>query len=213
MKTCLIDNCDGKHVAKGFCIRHYGQFRHYGKILPRFANDPNEIAVNDSVCKIFLYNNKGIKITETLIDVEDYPKVKPYKWHISTKGYAVTTIVTKNKKRKLLFLHHLILKPNPPVSPFIDHKNRDKLDNRKLNLRRCSQSQNSANSIKPKTNKSGFKGVSWNKQMNKWRAVIGHNRKMIRIGWFEKKEDAALAYNETAKKIYGEFAKLNAVNV
>ena len=91
----------------------------------------------------------------------------------------------------------------------IDHMNNNKLDNRKQNLRLCSPSQNGSNMKIPKSNKSGFKGVSWNKQHKKWSAYIYKNYKHIFIGSFEDKQEAALAYNKAATVYFGEFARIN----
>ena len=89
----------------------------------------------------------------------------------------------------------------------IDHINRDKNDNRWLNLRLSSMKQNSVNRPKQSNNKSGYKGVFWNKHKNAWIASI----RAKSIGQFRCKHKAALAYNKEAKKLYGEFAYLNEV--
>ncbi len=91
----------------------------------------------------------------------------------------------------------------------IDHRNRNGLDNRKKNLRGCTRSQNYANCPAPKTNKSGFKGVRWDKTRNKWKAEISLNDKNLHIGRFLNIEDAIRAYDRKAIELFGEFAYLN----
>ena len=93
-----------------------------------------------------------------------------------------------------------------------DHRDHDKLNNRKNNLRPCNKSQNAANIIKKNTNSSSiFKGVYWSKRRKTWHARIMKNYKGIYLGSFKKETDAALAYNEWAKRIFGEFASLNTI--
>jgi hypothetical protein len=91
----------------------------------------------------------------------------------------------------------------------VDHQNRDKLDNRRRNLRAATKSQQKGNEAVRKSNKSGFKGVSWAKHAKKWRACIWNHGKRIHIGYFLTKQQAAMAYNTNAEQIFGVFAWLN----
>ncbi|MES2627266.1 MAG: HNH endonuclease signature motif containing protein [Pseudomonadota bacterium] len=87
----------------------------------------------------------------------------------------------------------------------IDHIDRNPDNNAIANLRVASQSENSANRSLPSNNKSGAKGVHWNKKVGKWRAGIRVKRKMIHLGHFESVVDAALAYEAAAKEHFGQF--------
>lgn len=87
----------------------------------------------------------------------------------------------------------------------IDHINKDKQDNRILNLREATTSQNSANSSPRLSCSSPFKGVSWHKRDKRWRAKILNRH----LGNFLTEELAAEAYNDEAKRLFGEFAELN----
>ena len=89
---------------------------------------------------------------------------------------------------------------------FLDHINQCKSDNRIANLRLCNKSQNAANSPLPKNNTSGFKGVSFHKQTNKWRARSKANGVPIYLGIYETKEAAYSAYVEFMKNQHKEFA-------
>lgn len=91
----------------------------------------------------------------------------------------------------------------------IDHKDGNKLNNAIGNLRMSGQSKNCANQGIRSTNTSGFKGVTFDKRRNAWRAQIKKNYRTIIIGRFKDPVRAALAYNEAAKELFGEFAKLN----
>lgn len=92
---------------------------------------------------------------------------------------------------------------------YAEHKNRNTLDNRRCNLRVASSSQNQANRPVTKCSTSGYKGVSWNKEMGKWQAQIGKDRRLRYLGRFSDKIEAAKAYDKAAKELFGEFAWLN----
>lgn len=89
----------------------------------------------------------------------------------------------------------------------IDHINCDRKDNRITNLRLATATQNQANSCRRKDNKSGVKGVHWNRRMGKWVSSIQCAGKRMRLGSFASLEDARLAYADAAKKHFGEFAR------
>ncbi|UOF79269.1 endonuclease [Caudoviricetes sp.] len=89
----------------------------------------------------------------------------------------------------------------------IDHINMVKSDNRLLNLREATRSQNKANEGLRSTNTSGFRGVS--KSNSKWAASIWMNGKQRVIGRYANKEDAAKAYDAMALKIHGNYARVN----
>lgn len=89
----------------------------------------------------------------------------------------------------------------------VDHQNLDKSDLRWENLREATCSQNFANRKAYKNNKSGYKGVSWCKIMNKWAAEIRINRKGQKLGYFDDPKDAHAAYCAAASRIFGEFAR------
>lgn len=87
----------------------------------------------------------------------------------------------------------------------LDHINRTKIDNRISNLRLATFSQNSGNSQVRSDNTHGSKGLFWRKDRKKWRVLIGHEGKRLYLGLFEKKEDAAAAYDKASKYLRGEF--------
>jgi hypothetical protein len=90
----------------------------------------------------------------------------------------------------------------------IDHINGNRADNRIINLREATLSQNAANRKCRDDNASGFKGVSLNKSLGKWNAGIKVNGNMIRLGVFETPEQAHAAYCAAADKLHGEFARV-----
>lgn len=162
---------------------------------------------------LILTEYKEIPLTQgkvALVDAEDYDWLNQWKWYASKQKngsfYAMRRI-KENGKRFPVLMHRIIIKT--PKNMETDHINRNGLDNRKYNLRICTNSQNQMNRGKPKNNKSGYKGVYWNKKDKRWRAEIMVNQHLNFLGNFSMKEDAALAYNKAAIKHYGEFAYQN----
>jgi hypothetical protein len=149
-----------------------------------------------------------------LVDDSDFEKVSQFKWYASFSGnlyYAIRNVWIKKEKRYTrIYLHRYLLDLTDPTA-IVDHINGNTLDNRSINLRICNYSQNTQNSKRRSTNTSGYKGVSFKKDIKKWEAYICPNYKKRNLGWFDTKEEAAKAYNEAASEYYGQFAKLNEV--
>ena len=103
-------------------------------------------------------------------------------------------------------MHRQIL--NVPEGLEIDHKNHNMLDNRKYNIRTCSKAENQHNR-KTQKHSSKYKGVSWHKERRKWRTRICNNGKEFSLGLFDSEIEAAKAYDQKAKELFGEFAYLN----
>ena len=106
-------------------------------------------------------------------------------------------------------MHRLILGLSIKDGIFTDHINGNILDNRRANLRTCTNSQNQANSKLRKDNTSGYKGVNFIPKTKNWQASIRLKGKKLYLGHFVNKELAARAYNSAAKLYFGKFAKLN----
>jgi hypothetical protein len=144
------------------------------------------------------------------IDDEDYALVSRHKWYAVKPYdtfYAATRIPDENGRRVYVYMHRLILGLTDRHDQ-ADHEDGDGLNNTRLNLRPCNNTQNSANKGRYKRNKSGFKGVSWHKGCGKWRAQICVNRKKKYLGLFDAPEDAHAAYSKAAKELHGEFANV-----
>ena len=90
----------------------------------------------------------------------------------------------------------------------IDHINLNRTDNRFANLRKASNAENNRNTNLRSTNKSGVKGVYWNKSNSKWRARVQFNGKFTHLGYHSTIESASAAYNAFAQKHYGEFYRM-----
>lgn len=140
-----------------------------------------------------------------LIDFGDYELFASHKWFVDTGGYVYRHRYINGEDHPVR-LHREIM--GEPKGSQVDHKNGNRLDNRRLNLRLCQQLQNSWNSKKKSNNKSGFKGVYYEKARGKFRAKIRAGLRRIELGRFNTSEEAHQAYCVAAKKYHGEFAKV-----
>ena len=140
---------------------------------------------------------------EMLCDVDDWEKLKTHCWYKDSQGYARTTILTPKKSSPAF--HTLIFTPKEGEE--IDHISRNKLDNRKSNLRSATRSQNMQNKDIISSNTSGITGVRWHSQSGNWAAQINVNKKRINLGYFKNKEDAIKAREEAEVKYFGEFRR------
>lgn len=151
---------------------------------------------------------KKIPLTQgkyAIVDDIDFEYLNQWKWTFHNLEYAYRKDSKDNRKN--ILMHRAILKT--PTGKLTDHVNGNGLDNRRGNLRVCTSSQNQKNQRKNKANTSGFKGVSWDKERKKWAAYINANGRLYHLGRFSIKRVAAEAYDKAAKKLHGEFARLN----
>ncbi len=164
----------------------------------------------------FGYAFRRIPLTRgkfAIVDPDDYERLNAHKWHAvkSKNTFYAWRVVRIGKARKpvVIRMHRQVMET--PDGLFVDHINHNGLDNRKVNLRPATCAENNRNRRKSSSKKflSRFKGVGWNRDQRKWSARILFNRKQIFIGYFVDEIEAAKAYDEAAKKYFGEFANLN----
>lgn len=144
---------------------------------------------------------KHMQLTQgksAIVDDKDFEFLNQWKWYYH-HGYAARGVYKKGKTR-VIFMHRVI--NQTPFRYETDHINENKLDNRRKNLRTVTSQQNKFNIKKRKTNISGYKGVSWNKNTKKWRATITFNYQSIHLGLFDKIEDAAVARKKGEEKYF-----------
>lgn len=140
-------------------------------------------------------------------DAVDAPIVALHRWYLhknldSQTFYARTRIGSRKVEMQRLLMGF--------PSCEVDHADRNGLNNRRsTNLRLATSSQNKANRGLTKSNKSGFKGVFWDKNRGKWRAEIRYQRVKHYLGQFESPTEAAEAYRAAAQRLFGEFASVN----
>jgi hypothetical protein len=144
----------------------------------------------------------------TIIEAADAEFVKQWDWiavNIRGRWYAA-----RKQGGKTIYLHVALMKT--PKGFHTDHRDRDSLNNCRSNLRIVTVSQNQQNAgVRSNAKSSQYKGVSWSKRRQMWRAQIGLKGRNQSIGHYPTEDEAALAYNAKAIELFGEFAKPNLV--
>jgi hypothetical protein len=159
---------------------------------------------------------KTIELTQgytCTVDDADYELVSKMKWAITNHGRAgkcIGSSTTPSGKTTIL-MHRFILGITD-TNVFVDHIDRNPLNNCRSNLRIANQNQNQHNRRANLVGTSIYKGVSKQKNVKKYKAQIMAENKLIYIGMFSSEIEAAKAYDEMAKKLHGEFACLNFPN-
>lgn len=144
-----------------------------------------------------------------LVDDEDFERVSALRWRL-VNGYPARTEGSRHAGIRLIYLHRWLL--DAPIGVDVDHANRNRLDARRsVNLRLCDRTQNNGNSAKTqkRLTSSRFKGVCFNKQTGSWKASISISDRSRHLGLFESEVEAAMAYDEAARRHFGGFALTN----
>ena len=144
-----------------------------------------------------------------LVDDDDYAWLidSPYNWKASKHGYIWYARRTVPNQASAVLMHRLIL--GAKKGEITDHINGDGLDNQRHNLRFATTRQNDQNQRRVRPSSSQYQGVSIEKATGIWVAMIGVDKKVIRLGRYASEEEAAKAYDIAALKHYGSNAKVN----
>lgn len=151
----------------------------------------NRYEVRGEVTAIFC-NGNGVT-REALIDTEKLELIRsfPNSWMLHGRNY-VKHEQTKRTVKQRVFLHRIIA--SPPPDKYVDHINGNPLDNRNVNLRVCSHSENLQNQTRRRSdNSSGHRGVYYNKRQGVWGASCCVNNKRTHLGFFATRDDAGAA--------------------
>jgi hypothetical protein len=181
------------------CNKHYLQMQRDGETKKRTKRDPNTFIIKDDYCEIILYNIKSEEVGRALIDLEDIARCKKYKWTLNNRGYAFNS-------NYVGLLHHFILdfEYNKKENIVTDHINRNRLDNRKRNLRLIHESKNHSNISLKSNNTSGVMGVYKIKNRPSWEAFIAIDGNRISLKSYKTKKEAIIARLKAEKKYFGE---------
>jgi hypothetical protein len=202
MKQCEVCGSTVGKITKSrkfnliVCIKHYSQLRKHGKIV-RTMYDPNRIIFHEDYAEICLYDANGNLKESAVIDIEDISRVTPYKWCLHD-GYAY-----RRSGSKLIALHREIM--DPKGNKVVDHIDRNRLNNRKSNLRVTTQQVNVINRGLRSDNKFNHVGVHFDKKRNKYYAKIQANGKQIFLGYTDTLEESVENRLKAEKEIFKDY--------
>ena len=159
------------------------------------------------------YAFRRIKLTKgkyAIVDPKDFDWLSKYKWHCTNYGYAARKIPKKLRKgNEQSIMMHRELCPVPD-GMWVDHINRKRNDNRRVNLRPVTRQQNCWNSRQNrKKSNTPYTGIHFNNNRRKWQVQLTVNGKQRGFGYYADEIQAAKAYDKVAKKYRGQYALLN----
>ena len=160
----------------------------------------NNYRIEEDTCYIDCYNLQGNVSGTIIIDSEDIPKVNKYNWHVehSRKNLFYAQAINGNSTIRM---HKIIC----PSDEQVDHINHNGLDNRKSNLRACSNRENNHNKRFSLNSKSGYTGIRYNDKCKSYYVRIQINKKDISLGAYKSLEEAIKARKDAEDKYYGDF--------
>lgn len=152
------------------------------------------------------YTTKG---EEFYFNIEDYNKIKDYCWYVNNVGY----LAARNSEINSPILMHRLVMNCQNSTDVVDHIGHNIIDNRKANLRICTQGENSRNHKISILNTSGQTGVTYDKNRNKWCASIVKDGVTKYLGRFNSYEDAVNKRKEAENIYFGEYSYNNSINI
>lgn len=216
-EVCAICGQPAYSKYKGtiYCVKHWTSMQKfgqpYGKIQYTKKCHNTYINYPEYNCYAVVENVRDPNTVVFTISQEDFDFVKNKSWYYDR--FYINTAIPRNDGTTRSIpekIHNLLMNPSP--GNVIDHKNRNKLDNRRENLRECTKIENDRNKIQENNKSKIFRGVRLSENGKKYQARLKYVDKEIYLGTFETKEEAIEARLEAEKKYYGEFAPCYSVN-
>jgi hypothetical protein len=169
-------------------------------------NKKNDIVIYEVHAEVILLNKDRDEVGRAIIDKEDIGLVKDFRWYMSKDGYAVSSDKNKTFGTSYITMHGIIMSCINGFKITPDHDNKNRLDNRRINLRLSDRSQQQMNHNKNIKNTSGIIGVNWDKYYSRWLARISINKISKNLGYFDNMQDAIITRLKAEKEHYREFA-------
>ena len=184
-----------RYDGKPYCNKHWLRMYNNGTTEPKKKAVTNRYIVEDETAKILTANGE-----EILVDATDLDLVKDHSWCVSSQGYAVANI-----DGRVVKINRYIL-GNECEGKVVDHINRNKLDNRRANLRYATPCENSRNCSKTKGSTNPYVGVRLTKSGN-YAVRITADRQDIYVGTYNNLQEAIAERQKAEIKYHKEFAQ------
>lgn len=191
------------------CSKHMHQVLKYGHPLdnnPRTNTDLNDYYIQGQNAIFNLYNQKNEKIGEFIVDLDDIEKIKYKKWRLN-HGHVITGLpYSKDLKKKARDISHIIMDISPEEDyKVVDHIDGNPYNNKKNNLRICTQTENTLNKAIPSNNTSGFMGVWYDKRRGTWNPEIRKGYKRWHLKRYYTLEEAVYARMVAEEFLFEEY--------
>lgn len=209
-KPCSIPDCLNVAGTRGWCSKHYWRWLHHGDPLKAKPHGGRSPLPWEPVVFLDLAFVPVGKDVWAIVDLADLPLVRGRSWasQPADGGYGFYARGRRpGAGRQPRDYMHRVIMGCVVGDPEVDHINRNGLDNRRVNLRSASRSQNAANSG-PRPGASRYKGLK-RERTGRWSALIMVDRKSRYLGCFATEEEAAKAYDAAAIAAWPEHAYLN----
>lgn len=138
----------------------------------------------------------GRQVATALVDESDYLVLSQFTWRLHTTGYACRSVDDVT-----VYLHQEVM-GTPPEGKEVDHVSRNRLDNRRVNLRFVSSAENSQNRSVHRNNTSGSRGVHWVPRVQKWSARVRSGGRLMWSAYFPTLEAANTAVMEARQRLF-----------
>ena len=203
LTNCCVcgEKSRARFEGKEYCKRHYSQMYRHNHILERTIFDKNEWILYDDYAECVTYDKDFKESGKVKFDLDDYEKLKDKKIYVCNHNGKIYAIISSKQLHKIL-AHRFVMglhNEDYSINRVIDHINGDTLDNRKSNLRICSQKYNMRNIRK----KGRIVGV--NPRDGKFLAKLMNDYKYYNLGCFDTYEEAVLARITKEKELCGEY--------
>lgn len=225
MTHSIPNSTDQSNIPYGYCHCGCGQKTTIAKLTNaryghvkgqpvRFVIGHHNFEQRAPVNNLILQpGTRAIPLTQgkiAIVDDADYEYLNQFRWFASkdkNTWYAMRTVPRSNGKETKVSMHRDLL--GVLSDAHVDHVDMNGLNNTRGNIRPCTGVENRRNRGAQRNNTSGFKGVTWHKASNKWRAQIRQDGTRKHLGLFDSPEDAARAYDTAARELHGSFARPN----
>lgn len=151
---------------------------------------PNDYRIEGEIAYMAITNRAGEVRAEAIVDAALISWLSRWRWSLASTGYVVCSRVIDGRNVQTL-LHRLIVDAAKGDGTEVDHRNRNRLDNRRANLNHTTTAINNKNRANPPTSR--FTGVSWCKRTERWQAHIYRNSKTVALGRFDSEHEAVQA--------------------
>jgi hypothetical protein len=195
--ACQVHGCTSAYMAKGYCAKHYDRWRLKGDPLARTRKDPSLIESRGDHLAVVLTGKWAVaEGAKALVSLEDHSLVVGKSWWMNPDGYAVG----RDTEGHHVGMHRVILglaHGNPLQG---DHENGDRLDNRRGNLRACTQAQNAQN--KKVWGSSGHRNIYQHSRTKVYRVAVRKDGKLHYGGRHKDIGDAVKAAQALREKLF-----------